>query len=319
MTARGVLALCSLLVMTGCTTTQPATSDVPRIDFHQHLVSPRFAPIVGYPEADGAALVARLDQAGIRRAVVLSMGYSLADERKALPDPASLTRQENDWTSRQVAASSGRLIGFCGVNPLRPEALDEIDRCLDLPGMRGLKLHFGNSGITLRDPAHVRRMADVFALADRRRAPILAHLRARGGRDYGAPDAQLFIDELLPRAPHVDVVVAHFGGSGPGYPEQADEVMAVFADAADRRDVRLRRVYFDVATIVTADSSAEDGARIRRRIRQLGAGRVLYGSDLGAPGAPDLAAGWRLFREVVGLDARESRAIATNVPPFARR
>ena len=76
-----------------------------RVDYHQHLVSPAFAPIAKLPERDGRKLLAELDAAGIEKAVVLSVGYSFADERKKLPDPDRLTREENDWTSGQVAAS----------------------------------------------------------------------------------------------------------------------------------------------------------------------------------------------------------------------
>ncbi|WP_165842785.1 amidohydrolase family protein [Phenylobacterium deserti] len=293
----------------------PAT---PRIDYHQHLVSPAFAPIVKFPEMDGQALVARLDAAGMEKAVALSMGYSFSDERKKLPDPAGLTRAENDWTARQVVASGGRLIGFCGVNPLRPEALSEIDRCLSLPGMRGLKLHLGNSGVTLRDPDHVARMEEVFALLQRRGAPVLIHMRARGGKDFGAPDAQIFLDRLVPRAPDVEIIVAHFGGAGPGYPEQADEVMGVFAVAAERGDPRLRNLYFDMATILVADSTPEEGARAGRRVRQLGPKRILFGSDMAAPGAPSLSDAWTIFRTKAGLSETEARVIAGNRLRFTR-
>ena len=120
------------------------------------------------PERNGAALVKELDAAGIERAVVLSVGYSFADERKALNDPDRLTREENDWTSAQVTKNAPRLIGFCSANPLRPAALEELERCLALPGMIGIKLHLGNAGITLRDPAHLARMQQLFALAQRR-------------------------------------------------------------------------------------------------------------------------------------------------------
>ncbi len=65
--------------------------------------------------------------------------------------------------------------------------------------MRGLKLHFGNSGVSLRNPAHAERMAEVFAVAGRHRAPILVHMRARGGKEFGAEDARLFLDKLVPK------------------------------------------------------------------------------------------------------------------------
>ena len=313
------LTACAALLLSACVSsrTTPLASLTPRVDYHQHLVSPAFAPIAKLPPRDGRALLAALDSAGIGKAVVLSVGYSFADERKNLPDPDRLTSEENDWTSAQVVAAGGRLIGFCSANPLRDAALAELERCLRLPGMRGIKLHFGNGGITLRDPAHAARLARVFALAERLGAPVLVHMRARGGLNYGAEDARLFLDRLAAVAPSIEIVVAHFGGSGPGYPAQADSVMAVFADAAERADPRMRNLYFDVATIVTNEISPEDAALVARRIRQLGATRVLYGSDLSPPGG-SIRSGWEIFRDRVPLTAAEMRTIAGNVTRFAR-
>src|SRR3954470_4208452 len=105
-----------LPLLAACATTRSVTQAVPLIDYHQHLVSPAFAPIVKLPERDAKALLAELDAAGIRKALVLSVGYSFADERKKLEDPDRLTRMENDWTSAQVVAAGGRLIGFCSAN-----------------------------------------------------------------------------------------------------------------------------------------------------------------------------------------------------------
>jgi predicted TIM-barrel fold metal-dependent hydrolase len=306
-----------LLPVASCATTPPGALPAPRVDYHQHLVSAAFQPIVKVPARDARALIAELDSAGIGRAVVLSVGYSFADERKKLEDPDGLTARENDWTSAQVAASGGRLIGFCGVNPLRPAALAELERCLGLPGMVGIKQHFGNAGVTLRDSAHAARMAQVFALAERRRAPVLVHMRARGGANFGAEDARLFLDRLVTVAPSIEIVVAHFAGAGPGYPAQADELMAVFGAAAERRDPRMRNVYFDVVTVVTAESTAEEVALVARRVRQVGAERVLYGSDLGPPGG-SIRAGWEIFRTRTPLTDAELRTIAGNVTRFAR-
>jgi len=314
---------CLLLapLVAACATLRPSPAPIaqlsPRVDYHQHLVSAAFEPIVRRPARDGRALLAELDSAGIEKAVVLSVGYSFGDERKNLPNPDSLTRAENDWTSAQVAASGGRLIGFCGANPLRPAALAELERCLGQPGMRGIKLHFGNGGVTLRDPAHAARMAEVLTLAERRGAAVLNHMRARGGANFGAEDARLFLDRLVAVAPSIEIVVAHFGGSGPGYPAQADSVMAVFAAAAERNDPRMRNVYFDVATAVTAEASPENAALVAQRIRQVGARRVLYGSDLTPPGG-SIRAGWEIFRDKVPLTTEEMRTIAGNVTRFAR-
>ena len=310
--------LAQLLLLSACVSAprreQPV---VPRVDYHQHLVSPAFAPIVRFPERNGDALLRELDAAGIGRAVVLSVGYSFADERKGLSDPDGRTRAENDWTSAEVVRSRGRLIGFCSANPLRPVALQELERCLSLPGMVGIKQHLGNGGVSLRNPEHLARMRELFALAQRLRAPVLIHMRARGGSNYGAEDARLFLERVVPAAPDVEIVVAHLGASGPGYGAQADEVMAVFGEAGERNDHSMRNLYFDVATNVTAETSSDEAALIARRIRQVGPRRVLYGSDLNPPGG-SVRAGWDIFRTKLPLSPAEIATIAGNRPRFAR-
>jgi predicted TIM-barrel fold metal-dependent hydrolase len=314
----GKLPTCLLLpLLAACASVQSASLSTPRVDYHQHLVSPAFAPIVKLPARDGKALLAELDAAGINKAVVLSVGYSFADERKKLDDPDRLTREENDWTSGQVAVSGGRLIGFCSANPLRPAALEELERCLALPGMKGVKLHLGNSGISLREPAQAARLVEVFTLAERLRVPVLVHMRARGGLNYGAEDARLFLDKIVPAAPSIEIVVAHLGGSGPGYPAQNDEVMSVFGAAAERKDPRMRNIYFDVATNVTAETTPEEAALVALRIRQVGSTRVLYGSDLSPPGG-SIRSGWEIFRSQVPLTSAEFGTIAANLTRFAR-
>jgi predicted TIM-barrel fold metal-dependent hydrolase len=160
-------------------------------------------------------------------------------------------------------------------------------------------------------------MQQVFALAQRLRVPVLVHMRARGGSNYGAEDARLFLERVVPVAPDIEIVVAHLGASGPGYGAQADEVMAVFGEAGERRDRSLRNLYFDVATNVTAETSPDEATLIARRIRQVGSRRVLYGSDLNPPGG-SVRAGWDIFRTKVPLSPVEIATIAANRTRFAR-
>jgi predicted TIM-barrel fold metal-dependent hydrolase len=160
-------------------------------------------------------------------------------------------------------------------------------------------------------------MQEAFALAQRLATPVLVHMRARGGTNYGAQDARLFIEQVLPMAPGSEVIVAHLGASSPGYPAQNDEVMAVFADAAQRRDPRVRNLYIDTAANIDADVSAEDAALAAKRMRDFGLRRILYGSDLSAPGG-SVRAGWELFRSKMPLTPAELRTIASNRTRFAR-
>ena len=316
-----LVALAAVPLLAACAATPAAAPAAPRttpfVDYHQHLVSAAFAPIVKFAERDGAALVKELDAAGIEKAVVLSVGYSFADERKGLTDPDRLTREENDWTSVQVTKNAPRLIGFCSANPLRPVALEELERCLALPGMTGIKMHLGNAGVTLRDPAHLARMQEVFALAQRHRAPVLIHMRARGGTNYGGEDAQIFLDKIVPQAPDIEIIIAHLGASGPGYTPQHDEVLAVFASAAERTDPRMNNLYFDVSSNVTEEITPADAALVAQRIRQIGVKRFLYGTDLSAVGG-SIAKSWEIFRTKSSLTEAEWQRIASNRTRFVR-
>jgi predicted TIM-barrel fold metal-dependent hydrolase len=312
------LSILSALLPLACSTIAPVVRNdavpPPAVAAHQHLISPQFAKIVKQPELNCADLLRMLDDAGIRRGVVLSVGYSFSDERKKIPDPDRATSDENDWTSQQVVNSGGRLVGFCSVNPLRESALAEIGRCLQLPGMVGLKLHFGNSGVSLRNASNAQRMEEVFALANAHRAPIVVHLRSRTGTPYGREDAQLFLDLLLPRTPDVVVQVAHLAGTA-GFPDYAEEAMDVFATAIERHDPRTRNLYFDQTAVADTASTPADGEHIARMIRRVGTNRVFFGSDLPI-GNPPPAEAWRIFRAKVPLTAEELRAIALNVPPY---
>lgn len=312
---KSIIPLALLVGACASTPTAPPRT-TPAVDYHQHLVSAPFAPIVEFATRDGAALVRELDAAGIDKAVVLSVGYSFADERKGLTDPDRLTREENDWTSGEVAKNAPRLIGFCSANPLRDAALQEIERCLGLPGMIGIKLHFGNAGVSLRRPGHLARIQQLFVLAEKRRAPVLIHMRARGGADYGAEDARLLLEQVVPYAPSVEVVVAHLGASSPGYPAQNDEVMAAFAAAAQRGDRRMRNLYFDVSANVTEETPASETALIAKRVREIGVRHFLYGSDLNAPGG-SIGRGWEIFRTKVPLTPAELQQIASNRTRFS--
>lgn len=315
-----ILALFAWLAAAGPARAQspPQSAPAPRVSHHQHLVSPSTAQLWGNGAVpfDAAALIAQLDAAGIDRAVVLSVAYTYGDERKQVPNDRERVREENDWTAAQVARWPERLIGFCSVNPLSPYALEEIDRCTRLPNMNGLKLHLGNGGVSLRDSTHAARLAEVFRAANARRTPIVVHMRARSGTPYGAEDAAIFLDRVLPAAPDSVVQVAHLAGAGPGYPDHADAAFAVLADAVAAGDPRTRNLYFDITTVATERTTPENGALIARRIRQVGTGRILFGADLATGGNPPPGEAWAVFRRMVPLDDAEFAAIAANVAPY---
>ena len=77
----------------------------PLIDYHQHLLSPSAAELGSLPKPFTARdLIALLDAAGVRRAVVLSLAYQYGNPNKPpVAHEYDRVKEENDWTARQVA------------------------------------------------------------------------------------------------------------------------------------------------------------------------------------------------------------------------
>lgn len=264
-------------------------------------------------------LIGFLDEAGIRRAAVLSIAYQYGNpNRSAVEDEYAKVKAENDWTSAQVARHPDRLRGLCGVNPLKPYAVAEIIRCSADSSLRfGVKLHFGNSDVNLLDPRHRTQLETVFRTANQHRMAIVVHMRSTVSlkRPYGKAQAAAFL-ELLEAAPDVPVQVGHLAGAG-GYDDpQVDEALEVFVNAIAAADVRTKNLFFDVSGVAGLGDWMGKAQQIAARLRQLGLERLLYGSD----GTTDLLRprdAWAAFRKLP-LSAEELRVIATNVAPYMR-
>ena len=298
-------------------------AQTPLVDHHQHLSSPANTAASGAPPGrrlPGSAkeLVAYLDSAGIRRAVVLSVAYQWGSPARTTENEYDHVKAENDWASAQVAEYPDRLRVFCSVNPLTSYALDEITRCANDPRLRfGLKLHFGNSDVDVHDSAQVAQLQRVFHAADVHGMPIVAHIHANIGkrRPYGAAEARIVLEKILPSAPNVTVQIAHLAGAG-DYDAATDSAAAVFAEAMRRHDPATARLYFDASGIGILAMDSVARRKMVERMREIGLDRILYGSDGAVPGFGPREY-WAAFR-TLPLSAAELRAIATNVAPYMR-
>ena len=314
----------SLFTLLVLASTLPGTlsAQTPVVDYHQHLFSPRAAALVtGDPDSPGISardVVALLDAAGIRRALVLSVAYTWGKASRAPVDSEyEHVKAENDWTAQQVAQYPDRLRAFCSFNPLKPYALEELARCSRDPMLHnGLKLHFGNSDVDLDNPENVAQVRKVFAGANGFRMAIVVHMRTSidNQRKYGADEAHVFLNELLPAAPDVPVQIAHLAGAG-GYEAATDSALSVFTDASAGRDQALRNVWFDVTGVVQPEMSPDELQQIAARIRQIGVERVLYGSDAAASPLMYPKAGWAAFGQLP-LNEAEFSVIANNIAPY---
>jgi predicted TIM-barrel fold metal-dependent hydrolase len=122
------------------------------LDAHTH---------VGADDPDGVKQTTEQLLAALKRASARAVVFPM-HEPDGYP-PA------NDRVLEAVAASDGRLFGYCRVDP-RADAVAEARRCLDA-GARGIKLHPRAERFTLSEPA----VRDLVALAHERRLPVLIH------------------------------------------------------------------------------------------------------------------------------------------------
>jgi hypothetical protein len=111
-------------------------------------------------------------------------------------EPAGYS-EANDRVLAEAAASGGRLVPFCRLDP-HADPLGEAVRCLDR-GARGIKLHPRAEGFTLDQP----EVRDIFALAHERKLPVMIHA-GRGIPALGA-HALAFAREF----PNASIILAH--------------------------------------------------------------------------------------------------------------
>jgi predicted TIM-barrel fold metal-dependent hydrolase len=307
--------ICALGALFAFGATAPAQA---LVDYHQHLLMPSEKSPKGFLASD---LVKLLDEAHIRRAVVLSMAYRYGNPNQPpVANEYAHVKAENDWVSEQVAHYPDRLRAFCGVDPLKDYALAEITRCAQDPNLHyGLKLHFGNSDVDLDNPNHVENLREVFQAASAHHMAITVHMHASvtKHRPYGAKEAQIFLDQVLPAARDTYIQVAHFAGSG-GYDDPGtDEALCVFIRAIQKGDSRMQRVYFDITNVAGLGNWEPKKDLIAKRTREIGIGRVLFGSDGYFGGGVTPAHAWADFRKLPLTEA-EFRTIESNITPYMR-
>jgi predicted TIM-barrel fold metal-dependent hydrolase len=121
------------------------------IDFHTHAFHPKIAgkvleqledhygiSPVGTGQADD--LLARLDAAGLDRAVVLAAATAPAQVIPA-----------NNW-AMELKRTQPRIVPFGTIHPGYPDCEGELDR-LERAGIKGIKIHADFQGFRLDDPA----------------------------------------------------------------------------------------------------------------------------------------------------------------------
>ncbi|WP_447728609.1 amidohydrolase family protein [Sphingomonas koreensis] len=298
------------------------------VDHHVHVHSPAIlAFLPGYCASPGRTgkcdpefsnpltvtdLLQAMDAAGIRRARLMSTGY-LAESPMMVPpapDHAEIVRKANDFTVALARAHPDRLQAYIGINPLTPTALTEIDRWRGDRNVAGIKLHLANSRFDYHQPDQVKTLAATFRAATSARLRIMIHMRNRAA-GYGAEEARIFVNDVLPAAHGTPVQIAHAAGWG-GIDSATLDALGVFADACERDRKRCANLYFDLAAIRPGAVSGKDKAALVALMRRIGLGRFLPASDW--PFARDLVA-YYADLATLPLTRSEWRKIARNAGP----
>ncbi|MGH7910623.1 MAG: amidohydrolase family protein [Candidatus Dormibacteraceae bacterium] len=166
----------------------------------------------------------------------------------------------NDATADFVRAAPDRRIGFLSVHPLMPAAMEELERCVEDLGLRGIKLGPNYQNFDPLSDAAER----VYAEAERRRLPILFHQGASPIRTAPLHFAHpLTVDQIAIRHPELRIVMAHMG-----HPWQADTVVVIRKHP---------NVYADVSALYYRPWSFFNGMRLATEWSVLD--KLLLGSD----------------------------------------
>ena len=169
--------------------------------------------------------VASMDAQGMDKSVIFGFPWRNAETFK----------RNNDYVIEAVARYPDRLIGFCCLDPMHPEAAAEVERCLKA-GLSGVgELAFYTSGI---DARCLESLDPIMALARQYNALVMLHTNEPVGHQYPgkSPNTLLQIYTLIQRFINNRIILAHWGGG-------------LFFYALLKKEVRetLTNVWFDTA------------------------------------------------------------------------
>lgn len=223
--------------------------------------------------------VAMMDEQGVDKSVIFGFPWRTADTFKL----------NNDHVMEAVHRHPDRLIGFCCLDPMHPQAAEEVDRCLNA-GLSGIgELAFYTSGI---DETCLESLNPIMALAHRFDCPVMVHTNEPVGHQYPgkSPNTLIQIYNMVQRFRENRIILAHWGGG-------------IFFYALLKKEVKdtLANVWFD-----TAASPYLYQPQIYSQATSLaGLDKVLLGTDF-----PLLKPG-RYFKEMdqADLTATEKEAI----------
>ena len=200
------------------------------------------------PEARVERLLAYADRMKVERFCVY-MGMRWSRD----PSPDTLRRQ-NDDVLRALNHRGDRVFGFVYLNARHVEAsLSELERCVATGPMVGVKLWVSHN-------CHLPELDPIVRRASELKAVIFQHTWIKTGEVTPGESSPQQLAELSARHPNVPLICGHTGGNW----------------ELGIRAIRDRRTIS-----VGIGGSSPTAGFIEMAVRELGADRVVYGSDVG--------------------------------------
>jgi len=202
------------------------------------------------PEERMAFLVKCMDRIGVER-LILSQGYS--DDRH--PNPPEQFRLENDRVMWAVKAFPDRAYGSVYLTPARLDfSLQELNRCV----RDGPMVMIGEIEVDAR--CNIPDMDPIAEWAAANEVVILQHEWLKTGGNLPTESTPYDVVELAQRHPKLQIVCAHTGGNW---------------ELGIRAIRATPNVYCGLA------GSDPTSGYVEMAVRELGAERVIFGSDVG--------------------------------------
>lgn len=205
------------------------------VDGHVHIGKSTRLQI----DMDGAGLVRIADAMGVDKLCCTDLTALFYDMHEG-----------NRLLYEEMRRFPDRILGYASLHSTRfgQESLDEIRRCREVYGMRGLKI-YSTPEMSIAESA----MIPIMELCAQLKMPILAHTTPAE------------CEYLLSRVPQVQFIMAHAGGQPFAHGDWNRAIMVA---------EKFPNLYLDTAC------STVDTGFVEACVRALGADRVIFGTDV---------------------------------------
>lgn len=150
-------------------------------------------------EAKAEILIKEMDEAGVDISVCLPVDFAFMCQE----EPEISAWKANEYVAEAQARYPGRIIGFFGCDPMRPGAVEMLEKGIKKLGLKGVKIFPGWFFPT------DERIASFIQKVEELSVPVLFH----SGVDphpfvvkYGHPQ---YLDDLLLKYPKLKIIAAH--------------------------------------------------------------------------------------------------------------